>query len=462
MNTKLKIALIRRYSNQGFALPIAVGMGFVMLLIATTLVMRSQDDQVTAKAQKSTAQSLSVTETGVTRIQALLKQVPSLAGRRYDSTAGINEWNTLFTTGPAAACTGLVNPITPVLGGTGTNGWIPVPGFGHFKIVKYTPNSPSTGVGTLEVLGTADQNTTTLQSTNNPKESVSPLSVQIPYTTNSAFSPPGLWAATLGPLTGYGNKTLGQTGQQIDGNVLTLDCDTSNFDPDDNFPPGNPKNWTVSAQPYTQFPSLPALPAHVAARAAVTTLGTGNVTLPDDVSGIAPDPGTTDTYSYLVPSISVDSLTVSSGKKVRLYVQGNIDLRGNAGISSESNSLQIYGSNAAGTNGPAVNYRLNSDTTGSYTTTEIGLRGGASIYAFIFAPAAITGVKGGGSGGGFYGSVWVRNWASAPFGSSANHIVVNVPSTFNWSLLPPSLLSSGGLPGQTIQPITEWHRQEAP
>lgn len=52
MNKKLKVALKRRASEQGFALPIALGLGFVMLLIGATMIMRSQGDQVTASAQK--------------------------------------------------------------------------------------------------------------------------------------------------------------------------------------------------------------------------------------------------------------------------------------------------------------------------------------------------------------------------------------------------------------------------
>ncbi len=467
MNKKLKVALTRRPSEQGFALPIALGLGFVMLLIAATMIMRSQGDRTTAFAQQDTAGSLSLNEVGVTRIQSVFKQVPSLASRRYDTTTSpaIDEWTSFFTSGPAAACSAS-SPLPSILG-TSTNGWISLSGYGHFKVVKYTPNTPSAGVGTLEVLGTTDKNTTTLSSNNKPQAAISSLSVQIPYATTSgpATSPPGLWAGTLGSVGS--NASIGSTQQQINGNVLTQDCNTSNFNICNNFPSSNPhscntSNWTVSSAPYIPFPSLPALPSHVAARASVTTLGTGNIILPDNVPGISADPGTTDTYSYLVPSISVDSLTISPGKKVRLYVQGNIELKGNAGISGETNALQIYGSNAAGTNGPAVNYRLTTDTTGSYTTTAIETRGGAFIHAFIFAPAAIAGVKGGGSGGGFYGSMWVRTWAGPPFGSSSNKIVINVPSTFDWSLLPSSLLTGGGLPGQTIQPLAEWQRKESP
>lgn len=447
MNKNLKLVLNNHSNEQGFALPIALGMGLIMLLIAATMVMRSQGDQVTASTQKSTAQGLSVAETGITRVQALFKQYPILASKRYDSTTGTNEWNDLFTAA-RLTCPSLDNPVPDVIG---TNGWIYIAGFGHFKIIKYQPNTPSNGIGTLEVSGTTDKNTSTLESTNIPQGSVSSLSVEIPYATSSTTNPPGLWTATLASVDD--NKSIGETKQRIDGNVLTQDCDTSNFDSRKNFPDPNTDGWDVSSAPYIKFPSLPPLPSHITT---VTTFGNDDVKLPDDFP-VSPDPDSPDTYSYLVPSIDVKSLTVSSGKKVRLYVQGNINVGGKAGISGETNALQIYGSNAAGINGTAVNYSLDGT---SHTTTEIGLNGGDNIHAFIFAPAAIAGVKGGGGSGGFYGSIWIKNWAGPPFGSSSDKIVIQVPDNFNWSLLPSSLVSGGGLPGQMIQPVVNWQRKE--
>ena len=79
MNKKLKIALIYRTSEQGFALPVAIGLGLIMLLIGATMIVRSQGDQVTASAQKATASSFDTTETGITRIQLLLSKYGFLA-----------------------------------------------------------------------------------------------------------------------------------------------------------------------------------------------------------------------------------------------------------------------------------------------------------------------------------------------------------------------------------------------
>ena len=86
MSPKLKFALICRYSDRGFALPIAISLGFIILLVVATLLMRSQGDQLTAAVQKNTAESLTIGETGVTRTQSFFKKYPSLTLKRYDST----------------------------------------------------------------------------------------------------------------------------------------------------------------------------------------------------------------------------------------------------------------------------------------------------------------------------------------------------------------------------------------
>ena len=78
MSPKLKIALIRRCSNRGFAMPVAIGLGLVILLIAATLIMRSQGDRVTASAQKATAQGLAIAEGGLSRTLAKLNQSKSI------------------------------------------------------------------------------------------------------------------------------------------------------------------------------------------------------------------------------------------------------------------------------------------------------------------------------------------------------------------------------------------------
>ncbi|NJR54546.1 MAG: hypothetical protein HC768_07995 [Acaryochloris sp. CRU_2_0] len=56
MNKWIEYSLKYRYSQshsqRGFAIPVAVGMGLIILLVGITMLLRSQSSQVSAIAQK--------------------------------------------------------------------------------------------------------------------------------------------------------------------------------------------------------------------------------------------------------------------------------------------------------------------------------------------------------------------------------------------------------------------------
>lgn len=144
MNRNIKTALTRR-SDQGFALPVAVGTGLVMLLVAATLISRSQGDQITASARKGTGGSLAAAEGGTARTLAQLTQ-PNNAGlltRNYDpinsdtgktylgadgvldngdeESTAVDEW-TSFASGSPSCTSGATPPPSITYSGTiGTN-----------------------------------------------------------------------------------------------------------------------------------------------------------------------------------------------------------------------------------------------------------------------------------------------------------------------------------------------------
>lgn len=127
----------RRRNDRGFALPIAIGLGFVILLIAATLVMRSQGDQVTASAQKATARNLSSTETGITRVQSLLntwRVLPNITLTNIGASS--SSWQGVFAASPSNACLpgGASNPTS----GYRLNEWISLGNGDKFKIIEYT------------------------------------------------------------------------------------------------------------------------------------------------------------------------------------------------------------------------------------------------------------------------------------------------------------------------------------
>jgi hypothetical protein len=448
----MSIVNSQKPKNQGgFSLPVVVGMGLVVMLLGLTAIASSQNDRVAASAQRSTAQSLNINEVGVARVQALLKRIPGLASREYDPDNGVDEWSAHANEFGNLCGTPAIDEVNAVLGG-----WIAVQDSGYFKVVRY---QPGTTVSTLEVIATNDTETSKadLDANNLPEQSIFSIDVTIPYGQLDPNENPVLWVAEFDDGK---NGTLGEGNQKIDGNVLSQDCSfvDDDFDPDKNFPEDT--EWKVSANPYIEFPSSPPLPSHITT---ITNLSThcSNAkctALPHSTD--TPDPGTTNIYSYLVSDLKMkgtDGLTVEPGKKVRIYVQGDIEIRGAAGISSDVSALQIYGSNGDGINGKDVNYALPGDST-IYTTDAIRLRGDGDVHAFIFSPSATAGVDAGGNDGGFYGAMWVNNWAGPPFGANSNQIIIDVPTGFNWSSLPAELQS----PILTIQPYSSWQRQANP
>ena len=137
MNGKLKIALRLRSNEQGFAMPIVIGLGLIMTLVAITMIVRSQGDQVTASAQKATTQSLGTTETGITRVQSLLNRYRILSNislRNVGTTS--SSWKQVYVDTPTPACT-TAGTVTDV-DGYRLSTWIPLGTEGKFRINDYT------------------------------------------------------------------------------------------------------------------------------------------------------------------------------------------------------------------------------------------------------------------------------------------------------------------------------------
>ena len=79
MNIKLKIALICRSSEQGFAVPLALSLGVIMILLASINIFKSQEENIIATTQRQTNQALSAAEVGVNRYLKLIDENKFLA-----------------------------------------------------------------------------------------------------------------------------------------------------------------------------------------------------------------------------------------------------------------------------------------------------------------------------------------------------------------------------------------------
>ena len=72
-----------RSTNQaGFALPVAIGMGLVMIIVAASMIGRAQGDQIITNSQRETNRALSTAEAGVLRVQSFLDRHKILATDR--------------------------------------------------------------------------------------------------------------------------------------------------------------------------------------------------------------------------------------------------------------------------------------------------------------------------------------------------------------------------------------------
>ncbi|HCF25809.1 MAG TPA: hypothetical protein DEV81_00980 [Cyanobacteria bacterium UBA11049] len=119
MTRKLKTGLKIDYSDRGFTIPIAVGMGLIMVLISATLIFIAQKNRIVASARNRSGESIAVAEAGVARtlVQFTKPENAVLLTRNYDpidpdtgknylgldgipntsdeTTTAVNQWNNI-------------------------------------------------------------------------------------------------------------------------------------------------------------------------------------------------------------------------------------------------------------------------------------------------------------------------------------------------------------------------------
>jgi hypothetical protein len=415
MNKKLKIALRNRSSEQGFAIPIAVGMGLIMILVASTMIVRSQGDEVTASAQKATAKSLGIAEIGITRVQSFLNKNRGFANQSYPWTNYLENLANPCTSGT------LYNEAAEF------NNWVIIGGNDRFKVISYTPTTTD---GVLLVEGQVRQGNNITSKTRLQ------VKIGLDRTRMPSFAPPGAWAQNFG----LGNN-------RINGSVIDAGC-----------PPGSLTasersqiSGNVLTDPSLTLPPPVTVPPGAISLSAITS---GTTTLPTG----SDTPNADGVYVYRVASSSGKSidlrgsgekLIIKPGQKVALYLDGNIDTQG-SGVKIGHNCYDTDNPPDGEPNGATqvsgcvpTNFQI----FGGTNTTSIVLGGSNTIDAFIFAPNAInSGVNGSAQ---IRGSVWLKEWDAA----NGNHTVI--VQTAGWNNVPPSLWPP------RLSPLSSWQRQEA-
>ncbi len=382
-------------AQTGFAVPLALGLGLVMIIVAASTIGRSQSDRTTTSFQRETNRALGVSEAGVVRVQAFLDRSKLLA------TKNLDRWvDTLESLQPEQKNCSLINLTTlrQQIDIFKNHEWIDLdnrdPNKGRYQIVDYQYQA---GVGKLTLAGAIDVYNTT------ENTAKSTLTVEIPVSSQDAkLPPPGLWAQTL---------KLNPS-QQVNGEIRAVTCpqitatdpdgvtgiDRTNIAEVDNKPTGK-----IIADPFTAIPQPKIAPNNA-------------ILLPAITSSIElPRPGFSDRddnneYNYLVdidnPS-SGYSINLKTGdkidinipldKKVNLYVKGNINLGGSQirNVNPNTSIVRIYGSSQ---------------------TIKLIVNDNASIAAFIHAPFAaaqsISSIPTQPNPG-ITGAVWTKSWDSA-------------------------------------------------
>lgn len=430
----------RQYQDQfqaGFATPLALGMGLVTMIVAATIIGRSQSDRTTTNFQKETNRASSVSEAGVVRFQAFLDRHKLLA------TKNLDRWVDTLDLLPSSqvGCNSLLNfPLAKQQAQIFKDReWINLDNNdlnkGRYKVVDYRYQN---GLGKLTIDGEITADNTTQNS------SSSRLAVEIPIGSESAkISPPALWANTfsLSPNQKITGQIRAVTCPQLPVNDAdgVVGVDLSNIALISSIPSGQ-----IIADPFTPIPAPKVAPNTAILLPAITS----SIQLPRRV-GLNDLPDANNEYHYLVDldnqtsgySIKLQDIDrlkidVSPGQKVNLYLKGNIDLAGSQTVNVDRHhpNLRIYGSDR---------------------TTKLIIKDTASITAFIHAPSAEAQSIGSGSpvnpSVGIFGAVWVKSWDSTTSPSE-----LPISQTGTWADLGASKAEQ---PPQ-LSPITYWQQVE--
>jgi len=457
--------------DQGFALPLAVGMGLIMILVGMTMIGRSQNDSITASAQKATTRGLSAAETGITRYQSFINQYRAIA--TYDRGG----WADASNNSIPEIC-GSSSEADAIEAAAATD-WQDISD-GQYRLIDYdyTADDPSQpnqapGTGTLIVEGQVNQ-------TNQAGTAISRLQVTIPVVLQNIDGPEriGLWGTHF---TMSGNS-------EARANVLDSSCGSSAAFPLDHlgYPPFSPSTKGTVTKQVIPFPDLPNNNVYQPPTSNINTINCPVQPNNDDVTypringdNVVTDisTGTTDSpiYTYRVCADNRQSIDLTGNGDVNLgrtgnetiilYLDGNWRVTGNGGIhvyqnpsTEKTTKVIIYvNGNVDITGNGAVNpgnteqlqiYKYGGDPTD--TDPEVRTSGNGDINAFIFAPQGEVNMTGNGS---IKGAVW-----ASKFSAYGNGGLVQIePDIIDFSELEIS-------PPQTnaIRSVASWQRQEVP
>jgi hypothetical protein len=433
MNNRLYLHLMAN-KEKGFALPLAMLIGLILMVTGMTMMMRAQGDQTKVIAQNARADAFRSSEVGLARVQDLLNSVRVMAtvGSKCTSgDTGDNCWEKAeVVTDPStdlqrhlkklvAAAPSCSNPNDAAtltakineLRGLSENKWFELGNNRYYRVVGYD-YSIGTGRGVLTLEGlsrtsAAKDLTKTLPDIDSDDNAASRNRVVV--TIPILDSPPLAFNRTTVPALWISDGTV-DDGATFDGDVVEKVAS-----------PGCNINQTKIKKPtsdYTAqfvgvfFPNLPPIPdsippvqKNLALTTSETFPRTGDTATTRTINGES-----VKVYEYIVDNINLsgsDKITITPGNRVVFYVKGNIKgaIEHDCGTTTgcKSGNLQIY-ANGSG---------------------SICLTGNQKLQAFIFAPDYSLGKTDDGT---FIGAAWGKKWGPIP-GCPSSSVAVAVTQT---------------------------------
>jgi len=442
MNNRLCLHLMAN-KEKGFALPLAVLIGLILMVTGMTMMMRAQGDQSKVIAQNARADAFRSSEVGLARVQDLLNSVRVMAtvGSKCTSgDTGDNCWekakvpttddpstdlqknlkrlNITTACGNPSRNNEIANKIfaptnqraaSPGLRDLASGEWFEWNDNRYYRMVGYDYGT-GRGVLTLEGLSrtsAAKDLTKTLPDIDSDDNAASRNRVVV--TIPILDSPPLAFNRTTVPALWISDGTV-DDGATFDGDVVEKVAS-----------PGCNINQTKIKKPtsdYTAqfvgvfFPNLPPIPdsippvqKNLALTTSETFPRTGDTATTRTINGES-----VKVYEYIVDNINLsgsDKITITPGNRVVFYVKGNIKgaIEHDCGTTTgcKSGNLQIY-ANGSG---------------------SICLTGNQKLQAFIFAPDYSLGKTDDGT---FIGAAWGKKWGPIP-GCPSSSVAVAVTQT---------------------------------